>query len=352
MDDKQDNENFFENNTDGMETLLNMFANAIASSVYDKIKDEKELNAIESIKRDFRRMIDHLFKAPKDFKINDFINILKEYLTNNGRLLYSEFTTIIIEYNKNSSNDQKVGNIIINLENCISYAMNEENEIDNIIKKTLIKLWDHANLASNQYNYFIMTDDAFIEKVKPLLEPKTEELKKQYSLLESEVSDAKETLNNSIEEVKNTKYKIVSDIIGLISIFVAISFVMFGGMTLLNNLFDFSNMIYVPVTEMLCLGSLIGLILIAIIYAFMVFILKLLDKSYTDKLALNILLGGIIIILLSVCITTFFIWQNEPNKNIYAEPEMINQIEENTQDIKQGLEVQKDNQEQVNNKKQ
>ena len=158
------------------------------------------------------------------------------------------------------------------------------------------------------------------------------------------MSSASETLNNSIEEVKNTKYKIVSDIIGLISIFVAISFVLFGGMTLLNNLFDFSNMRYVPVTEMLCLGSLIGIILIAIIYAFMVFILKLLDKPYKDKPALNWLLGIIISILVIICCLTFFEWKNDTHINTYNVQETVNQNNEtkqNTQNDDKNTDIQK-----------
>lgn len=341
-------------NIEGISEALNTLGKVLLKlSGGSLISGENDnLSNIEKIKIDFRNLIDELAKSTKEFDSSSFIEILNKYLTEDKRLLYSEFTSIIIKYNESNSGDQTVGTIITNLENCISFAMDEQNSIDDVVKKTLIKLWDHANLASNQYNYFMTTDDVFSAKLNPLLNPKIDELKEQYSTLKNEVSSASETLNNSIEEVKNTKYKIVSDIIGLISIFVAISFVLFGGMTLLNNLFDFSNMRYVPVTEMLCLGSLIGIILIAIIYAFMVFILKLLDKPYKDKPVLNWLLVIIISILVIICCLTFFIWQNEPNKNIYAEPEMINQIEENTQDIKQGLEVQKDNQEQVNNKKQ
>lgn len=293
-------------------------------------KTQEDSKNIETIRKDFKKLIERLTKTTQNFEIQVFIDELEKYLNTSKRLLYSEFTSIIIELNNTS--DQSVGIIISNLENCIAYSMNEENEVSEDIQKTLLKLWDHANLASNQYNYFTMTDDMFIQKVSPIIEPKIDDLKTQYSSLNDEVFNAENEIKSTVEEVKNTKYKIVSDIIGLISIFVAISFVMFGGMTMLNNLFDFSNMQYIPITEMLCLGSLIGLILIAIIYAFMVFILKLLDKPYDDKPNLNWFLKGLVILLAVICAITFLIWFDKPNVNIYEDK---NTNTQNTTQIEQ-----------------
>lgn len=295
-----------------VQSLWNLYSNLIDST---KIKSKNNSKNIDTIREDFKKLINRLTKTTQNFDIPLFIDELNKYLNTSKRLLYSEFTSIIIDLN--NSDEQRVGIIISNLESCISYSMNEKNEVSEDIQKTLLKLWDHANLASNQYNYFTMTDDIFIQKVKPLIDPKIDDLKEQYSSLSDEVNKAEDEISKNVEEMKNTKFKIISDIIGLISIFVAISFVMFGGMTLLNSLFDFSDMQYVPITEMLCLGSLIGLILIAIIYAFMVFILKLLDKPYEDKPILNKLLKNLVILLTVICAVTFLIWFNKPNVNIY-----------------------------------
>ena len=53
---------------------------------------------------------------------------------------------------------------------------------------------------------------------------------------------------------------------------------MFGGMSLLNNLFDYSEMKSIPLLEMICGGSLIGIVMITVIYAFIVFVLRLTGK--------------------------------------------------------------------------
>lgn len=39
-------------------------------------------------------------------------------------------------------------------------------------------------MASNQYNYFMTTDDAFIAKVKPIINPKIAELKNEVTSVE------------------------------------------------------------------------------------------------------------------------------------------------------------------------
>ncbi|MFQ6793241.1 MAG: hypothetical protein ACLRT4_10730 [Thomasclavelia sp.] len=262
---------------------------------------EEQDSSLDTVKKEFNTLLDKLSTPTKNFKIEIFLKELKLYLDNNHRLLYSEFTNMIITCNV--KNEQKTGNIISNLENCIEFSMDEGNSIPEITRKTLIKLWDHANLASNQYNYFMTTDDVYIAKVKPLMDSKIDELKE-------EVKNAKNELNKSNKEVKDIKSNLMSDLIAMISIFVAIAFVMFGGMSLLNSLFDFSNMNSIPVNELLCIGSLFGIIMITVLYAFMIFILKITDKEITGTSLLNKILITMIAILFIVCAYTFCRWKS------------------------------------------
>ncbi|MCI9094557.1 MAG: hypothetical protein HFF36_12425 [Coprobacillus sp.] len=321
-------------NNDDINKALGKFFISMVRSLYEnkiaEVDDEKEQKNIETIRRDFKELVLRLRKPTKDFDIELFVNKLDEYLNDNKRLLYSEFTSIVIELNKSSINDQNVGILISNLESCIDYSMNENNKIPENIQKTLIKLWDHANLASNQYNYFTVTDDVFLKKVSPVIEPKIDELKNQYSSLSTEVENVERELTNATCEAKNIKNKITSDIIALISIFVAISFVMFGGMSLLNGLFDFSNMQYVPMTEMLGLGSLMGIIIIIIIYAFMLFVLKLTDKYEKNGMKLfNIFLIIMIGVLTCVSFSMYSDWKSPKNMEIYKQQK---EIQENIKD--------------------
>lgn len=296
------------------------------SHIYDENATSKiEKNGgIDVIKKNFNSLLENLYLPTKEFEIQVFLKKVENYLAENQRLLYSEFTNIIISCNV--KNDQKVGIIISNLENCIEYSINENNNVSENIKKTLIKLWDHANLASNQYNYFMTTDDAFIAKVKPIIDPKIADLK-------NEVTKAEEKLEKSSKKIKKMKSKLMSEIISMISIFVGIAFVMFGGMTLLNNLFDFTGMDHVPLTELLCIGSLLGIIVIAIIYAFVVFILKLIEKETRPVSLLNGIIYVVLGILIFICCGTFYIWSTNLNNDLQNSQEtpIINKTDVKTQ---------------------
>lgn len=265
---------------------------------------------IDTIRNNFKELIERLKKPTKNFNIKLFIDELDKYLISNKRLLYSEFTSIIIGLNSTENSDQNIGIIITNLENCISYSVEEDKNVSKSIQKTLIKLWDHANLASNQYNYFMTTDDAFLEKVKPILDSKITDLKNEYESLSDEVKNAKTELECATDNAKNIKNKITSDVIAMISMFVGIAFVMFGGMTLLNNLFDFSGMETIPLMELVCLGSLMGIIMIVIIYAFIIFVLKLTEKDIKNSQLINWVLIVFLSVLVFIFVITLTIWNN------------------------------------------
>ena len=75
------------------------------------------------------------------------------------------------------------------------------------------------------------------------------------------------------KDIESSRKELYTQLISIVSIFVAISFVMFGGMSLLNNLFDYSEMTSIPLLEMICGGSLIGIIIIIAIYVFVILML-------------------------------------------------------------------------------
>jgi uncharacterized membrane protein YkvI len=60
----------------------------------------------------------------------------------------------------------------------------------------------------------------------------------------------------------------MSQMIAIVAIFVGISFVMFGGMSLINDLFTHVDGQPVPLVELICLGCLIGIVMIVVMYCF------------------------------------------------------------------------------------
>ena len=67
----------------------------------------------------------------------------------------------------------------------------------------------------------------------------------------------------------------MSQMIAIVAIFVSISFVMFGGMSLINDLFTHIDGQPVPLVELICLGCLIGIVMIVVMYCFVMFILSI-----------------------------------------------------------------------------
>ncbi len=241
------------------------------------------------LKKDGTTNIVKYFTLPCD-KSNDSFNnqiaikIISDYIDENDRLLYSEITNYIVEFlkiNLSSSDDKYdeaiikenefINNLTTNLNNCVSYSLKDENKIDDKIKKVLLKLWDHTNLAIRQFYSFYQNESEFRDQLYLELQKKIYDLEKDVNDLHKDVKKAKKLYNN-----------MNSQIISMISIFVAIAFVMFGGMSLINDLFQYVNNDPVPLIELICLGSLVGIVMIVVIYSFVLFMLQIINKSDSE----------------------------------------------------------------------
>jgi hypothetical protein len=206
------------------------------------------------IKRAMKELIEILSKDINSFDVNGFLKKLEDYLAEYKRLLYSEVSVYI--YAISSTTEKKRLNVLENMNNTFNYQLKKDEKIESALTKVVIKLWDHINLAINQYNELKINDESFQKRIQPVIDQ----------------------INENKKELQDSKKELYSQLIGIVSIFVAISFVMFGGMSLLNNLFDYSEMKSIPLLEMICGGSLIGIIMITVIYAFIVFVLRLTGK--------------------------------------------------------------------------
>lgn len=218
------------------------------------VGDECPKNEEIKIKRAMKELIEILSKDINSFDINIFLNELNKYLLKYKRLLYSEVSVYI--YAISSTSENKRLNILENMNNTFNYQLKKDERIAKQITKVVIKLWDHINLAVNQYNELKTNDEGFQKRIQPFIDQ----------------------INENKKELQDSKKELYTQLISIVSIFVAISFVMFGGMSLLNNLFDYSEMKSIPLLEMICGGSLIGIVMITVIYAFIVFVLRLTGK--------------------------------------------------------------------------
>lgn len=161
-------------------------------------------------------------------------------------------------------------------------------------------------MANVQIDKLKMSDEEFNKRIAPT----TSKIKEAKTTIEQTKDDVFVELSETKEEIESTKTGIYTQLISIVSIFVAISFVMFGGMSLLNNLFDYSRLERIPLIEMLCGGSLIGLIIVAVMYGFILTVIKLTNHDIGEgkKMIFRSVINRTTWVLFFILISTFLLW--------------------------------------------
>lgn len=245
----------------------------------------EENNMVDEAQKDLNTIIQLLTLNTISFDNELFKSKLKEYINKYHRILYSTISTIIFGLHNNSK-DESIDNCIQNLTSLANgihtgEAMLEEDKI-------IFKLLDHVLLANQQISSLEITE----EKVNPYIQKSIEKIKDIINKEKENINkDIKVTVNNEKENITkdiNTKIKentepIASQMISIVSIFVGIAFVMFGGLTLMNGLFHFDGSKRVPLIELICLASLVGIIMIVIMYSFIMFVLRIIGKYDSEN---------------------------------------------------------------------
>ena len=230
-------------------------------------------NFYESAEFELNNIIQLLILNQISFDEKMFINQLNEYLNKYHRILYSCFSNKVFEWSKDKDNNY-TGNAIVNLQSMVNKIENIEANKNGQI---LFKILDHMQLAIHQVEMMELNDD----KIKPYLDTALKEVDKKISAQAKRVNNIKNSVKKDIEAQKDS---LMSQMIAIVAIFVGISFVMFGGMSLINDLFTHVDGQPVPLVELICLGCLIGIVMIVVMYCFIMFILSITrNKSKLPK---------------------------------------------------------------------
>lgn len=225
-------------------------------------REAKEVQT-DKMKKQMRNILDMLSAEKGYCDKQRLLESLKQYLDNYGRVLYSEVTVYL--YKLSDENSKKLEIVISNIDSLLEECVDDDPKVENRETKVILKLWDHINLANNQLNTLKMSDETIHNKIALQANPISDDLKK------------------TKEDLDASKKELYTQLISIVSIFVAIAFVLFGGMSLMNNLFNYENIDKIPLFEMLCAGSLIGIVMIMSIYAFIVFVLRITGKYDYSK---------------------------------------------------------------------
>lgn len=213
----------------------------------DSVKDH--IREMGTAVDDFCR---ELTNESQDFSPKDFFGKLYDYIHKDGRLLYTNITNYVF-----SLDEETFGIIQTNLDQVIQYIYSEQFKLDyrcqnkrdsNLYgrtKRTVLKLWDHMNLAKRQYSLFKMKDENYGK------------------IVDAKMADAELRLSKEMN----------SQLISLVSIFTALSFLLFGGISSLDNIFIGAKDI--PVTKLMIVGTIWCFCIMNLVFVFMFFVAKL-----------------------------------------------------------------------------
>lgn len=210
--------------------------------------------------------------------MNDFNAFSKEY----DRFLYSQISSEILRETSEDTVTFVMGNVKTVIERIKMDSSKQddypvsENELDKAVMtvtqrnyKLLIKLYDHCNLANTQRAVYNQTKQDI-----------------------SHLTD--ETIKQKVGEYENS---ITTQLISLVSIFTALSFVIFGGISVLDNLLQ--NVRVLPVIKILFIGDLWFICMVNLFIIFTKFICLITGRNFNFK-SYSWILNAIFIVVLVI----------------------------------------------------
>lgn len=274
-----------------VETNNNNFLNAqIGSGVARNEAFHKHEEKQEEI---FSRIL----SSPDDFDINDWIKEFSKFAKDHKKLLYAKISSRIIACEDNS--------LIENLTNNISTVIEaikpkekgvvaEESIIlvDKDCYTLFLKFHDHCNLAMTQRSVYLKTENEF----KEIASETKEDVKKS---LEEATTEINKHVKASEQKINDAEKNITTQLITLVSIFTALSFVIFGGISVLDNLLQ--NVRALPVIKTLLIGDLWFICMANLFIIFTKLICLMIGKDFKWLryiICLNLILVGVLVVIL------------------------------------------------------
>ena len=269
--------------------------NKTDNDVYVKNKTEQSIQSkeIEEKERYIIEICNKLFFSTVDFKTQEVYDQIRDYINKYERFLYSTISNYIFHEVK----DEK-GLSIVNVNIGVLFQYLDMQQKDNKVskdeyekmKKVLLKIYDHVNLANRQFVELKESDDEFKKKMQNYMAPYQEKISKEMSM----------------------------QLLTMVSIFTALAFLMFGGMSSLGSIFSNHEL---PVLKVIIIGCVWGLCTLNIIFVFLFCVGKMtkIDFASTSKKDSNIIhkyfvvwwSDLIIITVLAGSLWTYFVRENK-----------------------------------------
>ena len=182
------------------------------------------------------------------FNAKGTYELIEEYISQYGRWLYSDISGYLF-----NCTEEAVSTFLTNLDTLQLYAhkllfdskSNRDKKRYSDMTTAIDKLWDHSNLAQKQ----------------------------NISLHDSEESFKARFDKNLIPFEARFSQDMHEQFISLIAIFTALSFIVFGGISVLDNIF--SGVTSIPILELIIIGCIWSLCIANLVFTFMLVVSKL-----------------------------------------------------------------------------
>lgn len=239
---------------------------------WDKGKDKDTVsstNYIQNMGKEMDKICEMLSEETKDFDAKKFFDKMHEYILRNDRLIYTQITNYIF-----TLSDEDFGVLQTNIDSVVNYMYGEQyNQYYSKLledrsekrslertQRTVLKMWDHVNLARRQYVMFHHKDEDYSKIVDEKME----------------IAGAKISKEMNVQ------------LISLVGIFTALSFLVFGGISSLDNIFLGAKDI--PILKLVVIGTIWGFCIMNMLFVFMFFVAKIakLSLSSTDDVNASI----------------------------------------------------------------
>lgn len=217
-----------------------------------------EKSEIKKAKLLQKKIYDGLLVPSSKFNSEEWIKEFSKYITPQTKVFYSVLTSDILH-----EDEEFLGYLSANIEMVVEKAQKGTCQTLEIKKdrfilpesiyKFLLKFYDHITLAITQRSVYKANTD--------------------------EIKQANRDIVS--EQISKSQERFTAQLIGLISIFTALSFVIFGSISSLNSLFE--NAKEAPIIRILLIGDLWMICMTNIFMLFMKLICRLIEKDISIK---------------------------------------------------------------------
>ena len=271
-------------------------------------KEETQLqeDKIQKMQNSISMFFNHLMIKHDQFNAEKAFDELQDYVKLYDRILYSPISNIIYSSYENGQSDDLIGTLLSNLDELLSYSNDssviaikitalrdpKDKKYVEDTRKAIFKIWDHVNLANQQYKVLKQSDDEYDEKFKARISNYKEEMTKEMN----------------------------AQLLTMVSIFTALAFLIFGGISSLDNIFSISG---VPLLKVISSGLVWGLCILNLIFVFLFCVGKMTNLNFksTDNPDATIFQkypivwwsDMLLVSLLLICMWIYFIQEKDIN---------------------------------------